>query len=148
MDKLAMNAYRTVLKFFSTLQLSHRFRLKTKKKQVELTIIIARKARHNEELRYVNVKAVFCNNSRYLNICFVSPCVCRLRILVSSNSISGISFFCQQSLLPQDDTSDVFLRMVSLVFGYAINVTADVLLSGHYVKLDRLQHHGNWFNNR
>nr|KAI8758210.1 Biomphalaria glabrata cytochrome b5 reductase 4-like; transcript variant X4 [Biomphalaria glabrata] len=79
---------------------------------------------------------------------FISQCVCRLRILGSSNSISGIKFFCQQSLLPQDDTSDVFLRMVKLVFDFVINVTADVLLRGHYVKLERLQHHVNWFKNR
>nr|KAI8734710.1 Biomphalaria glabrata cytochrome b5 reductase 4-like; transcript variant X4 [Biomphalaria glabrata] len=67
---------------------------------------------------------------------------CRLVVFVSvdSNSISGIRFFCKQSLLPQDDTSDVFLRMAKLVFDYAINVTAVVLLSGHYVKLERLQH--------
>ncbi|KAK6993966.1 hypothetical protein BgiMline_010540 [Biomphalaria glabrata] len=45
-------------------------------------------------------------------------------------------------------SSDVFLGMVKLVFDYAINVTADVMLSGHYVKLERLQHHGNWFKNR
>nr|KAI8739416.1 hypothetical protein BgiMline_023971 [Biomphalaria glabrata] len=51
------------------------------------------------------------------------------------HSISGIKVFCQQSLLPQDDISDVFLRMVKLVFDYAINVTADVLLSNYYVKL-------------
>nr|KAI8749872.1 Biomphalaria glabrata cytochrome b5 reductase 4-like; transcript variant X4 [Biomphalaria glabrata] len=79
---------------------------------------------------------------------YFSQCVCRLRILGSSNSISGIRFFCQQSLLPQDAISDVFLRMVKLFFDYVINVTADVLLSGHYVKLERLQHHGNWFKNR
>ncbi|KAK6963580.1 cytochrome b5 reductase 4-like X4 [Biomphalaria glabrata] len=63
-----------------------------------------------------------------------------LCVSVDSNSISGIRFFCKQSLLPQDDTSDVFLRMAKLVFDYAINVTAVVLLSGHYVKLERLQH--------
>ncbi|KAK6982585.1 hypothetical protein BgiMline_017976 [Biomphalaria glabrata] len=111
MDKLVMNAYHAVLIFFFALQILHRFRMKTK--QVELTIIIARKA--------------------------------RLRILSISNSISGIRFFCQQSLLPQDDITDVFLRMVKLVFDYVINVTADVLLSGHYVKLERLQYRENWF---
>ncbi|KAK6961864.1 cytochrome b5 reductase 4-like X4, partial [Biomphalaria glabrata] len=47
-------------------------------------------------------------------------------ILSSSNSIFGIRLFCQQSLLPQDDISDVFLRMVMLVFDYVIK---DVLLS-------------------
>nr|KAI8726837.1 Biomphalaria glabrata galactocerebrosidase-like [Biomphalaria glabrata] len=36
-------------------------------------------------------------------------------ILSSSNSIFGIRLFCQQSLLPQDDISDVFLRMVMLL---------------------------------
>ncbi|KAK6979525.1 hypothetical protein BgiMline_020509, partial [Biomphalaria glabrata] len=79
----------------------------------------------------------------------IKQSVCRLGIFGSTNSISGIDFFfCQQSLLPQEDISDVFLGRVKLVFDYAINVTAGVLLSDHYVKLERLQHHGNWFKNR
>ncbi|KAK6998600.1 hypothetical protein BgiMline_008179, partial [Biomphalaria glabrata] len=49
---------------------------------------------------------------------------------VSANSRQQELNFRYQSLF----SSDVFLRMVKLVFDYAINVIADVLLSGHYVK--------------
>lgn len=53
------------------------------------------------------------------------------------------NFVCQQFCLTLDVISEMFLGKVTVGFNY-VNETADVLLSCHHVKLDRLQHLENW----
>ncbi|KAK6962190.1 hypothetical protein BgiMline_032274 [Biomphalaria glabrata] len=80
-------------------------------------------------------KAMFCNSSQYPNIWFL------LSVSVDCDFSAAPTQYQYQVFLPalpQDAISGVFPSMVKVVIYYFINGTAGVLLSGHYVTLDRL----------
>ncbi|KAK7004298.1 hypothetical protein BgiMline_005808 [Biomphalaria glabrata] len=107
MDKPAIYAYLAVLTFFFTLQ-----HLGCRQNKFHWSI--SKTSMEKLTNQVMECKAVVCNN---LNIqtWFLIIVSVDCKFTAATQSIPGTKFVCQQSCLPQDAISDVFLSMVKLL---------------------------------